>query len=79
MDNQNININTNTIETVKCLNCGHKFFTQLYIMKKVSALQSPTGQEMFIPFPVFACLECGNLFDKIVDETEEDENTLKLH
>jgi len=75
----NLNIDTNKLETVKCSNCGHKFFGQLYIMKKVSSIQSPTGEEMFIPFPIFACLDCGNLFDKIVDETEESENTLEPH
>jgi len=74
-----MNINTNELETVKCSSCGHRFFNQIYIMKKVSSIQSPTGQEMFIPFPLFACLGCGSLFDKIVDETGEDENMLELH
>lgn len=74
-----MNINPNELETVKCFNCGHEYFTQLYIMKKISSIQSLTGQEMFIPFPSFACLNCGKLFDKVVDETEGSKDTLESH
>ena len=42
-----------------CESCGNDTFTQVFKMRKLSALLSPTGQESMIPIQVFACAKCG--------------------
>lgn len=55
----NVDIN-NTTEFV-CEECGNATFREALLMRKVSALLSPTGQESFVPIPVFACLACNHV------------------
>ena len=44
-----------------CESCGNNTFIQVYQMRKLSALLSPTGQETMIPIQVFACHSCGHI------------------
>ena len=44
----------------KC-ECGGVMFEQKFISKKVSAILSPTGQEIDIPITVLVCTECGKI------------------
>tara|TARA_R110002153_G_scaffold42339_1_gene120448 strand:+ start:42 stop:260 length:219 start_codon:yes stop_codon:yes gene_type:complete len=55
----NIDINQTTAEV--CEKCENETFIQVYQMRKLSALLSPTGQESMIPIQVFACAKCGNI------------------
>jgi DNA-directed RNA polymerase subunit RPC12/RpoP len=48
-------------ETVVCAECGSKMFTEVYFLKRVSALMSPTGQEVKIPVATFRCADCGSI------------------
>tara|TARA_Y100001963_G_C6479252_1_gene308140 strand:- start:75 stop:290 length:216 start_codon:yes stop_codon:yes gene_type:complete len=61
MNNQppqmNIDFNQTTAET--CEECGNDTFVQVFKMRKLSALLSPTGQESMIPIQIFACAKCG--------------------
>ena len=43
-----------------CENCGGKTFKQTLLMRKMSALVAPNGQETIIPMAVFACEKCGH-------------------
>ena len=38
-----------------CEACGGKTFKQTLLMRRMSPLASPSGQEMIIPMAVFAC------------------------
>ena len=51
---------------VSCDKCGHHYFTQLMMFKKLSAVMSPNGQESMIPVQVFACNECGHVNDQFL-------------
>lgn len=51
---------TQTSSTV-CEACGKEAFQQAFILRKISALLSPTGKEGFVPVQVFACISCGNV------------------
>ena len=53
----NIDFSQTTAET--CEHCENETFVQVYQMRKLSALLSPTGQEAMIPIQVFACAKCG--------------------
>ena len=50
-------------ETMKCEKCGNSIFIQGYVIKKISALVSPTGQEVIAPIQVFNCGNCGTMLD----------------
>ena len=44
--------------TPKACECGCKYFIPVVMLYTVSALVSPTGQEMMAQQPVLVCLEC---------------------
>jgi hypothetical protein len=45
-------------EDYVCERCSCPFFDSVMAVKRLSALLSPTGQQMLIPQPVFRCAEC---------------------
>ena len=55
----NIDMSQTTAEV--CEKCENDTFQQVYRMRKLSALLSPTGQETMIPIQVFACAKCGHI------------------
>ena len=44
-----------------CEKCENDTFTQVFKMRRLSALLSPTGQESMIPLQAFACAKCGHI------------------
>ena len=44
-----------------CDECGGEAFQEAFILRRVSAILSGTGQEGFMPVQVFACFKCGNV------------------
>ena len=46
---------------ISCDNCGRKTFKQTMLLRKMSAIVSPTGQEALNPVAVFACEQCGHV------------------
>ena len=42
-----------------CESCGNDTFTQVYKIRKLSALLSPTGQPTMITMQLFTCAKCG--------------------
>ena len=46
---------------IKCEKCENSTFKQTLLIRKMSALVSPSGQETVIPIGVFACEKCGNV------------------
>jgi len=55
---QQLNFDVSQIPDTICSVCGSKHFIPAYVVKKVSALISPNGQESFINIPVLVCLNC---------------------
>ena len=63
---QQMNIDPNDLTDIECSNARclpggmrSKNFRQVFQMKKLSALMSPTGQEQVVTIPVFICDHCG--------------------
>ena len=54
-------VDLNQTSAEVCEACGNDTFQQVYRMRKLSALLSPTGQETMIPIQVFACAKCGHI------------------
>ena len=55
------NIDLTHAQTLECEECGSKGFKQTMMLKKLSAILSPSGQEAIIPVVVFACEACGHV------------------
>ena len=58
---QQVNVDLSDAETMSCGKCDNKIFIQGYVIKKISAIISPTGQEVIAPVQVFNCGNCGEL------------------
>ena len=65
MNNQNaqqqINIDLSTASSIECDECQHTEFVPAFIIKKVSALMSPTGAETMVPVQIFKCGKCNHI------------------
>ena len=58
---QQVKVDISKADTIKCEYCGNYLFIQSTILKKLSALVSPTGQEALIPVDVYSCGNCGRV------------------
>ena len=56
-----VNVDLSDAETMSCGKCDNKIFIQGYVIKKISAIISPTGKEVIAPVQVFNCGNCGEL------------------
>ena len=57
----NIDFSKTTAEVCENEECKNETFVQVYRLRRLSALLSPTGQPTMIPMQTFACAECGNI------------------
>lgn len=53
-----IKIDPNDLDEFKCSECESNVFQQAVKLKKLSALQSSTGNKSIVPVPVFICVKC---------------------
>lgn len=53
-----------------CDKCNHDRFEVTYLIKKFSALLSPTGQEMLTPVQCFSCKSCGHINNDFLPDQE---------
>ena len=55
-------IDPSQFKTMECTtdNCNETSFYQLFEIRKLSSLVSPSGKEMIMQVPVFRCSGCGN-------------------
>jgi|TARA_B100001964_G_C14142952_1_gene558313 uncharacterized Zn finger protein len=61
LPSQQVKVDITKAETVKCEYCGNALFISSTIIKRLSALLSPTGQEAIIPIDVYSCGDCGQV------------------
>jgi hypothetical protein len=47
--------------------CGCKTFVQVCVLKKLSALVSPTGHQEVVEIPLYRCSECGKIPAEYMD------------
>ena len=57
----NVQVDLSDADTMKCQSCENPVFIQGYIIKKISAIVSPTGKEVIAPIQVFNCGNCGEM------------------
>jgi len=61
------NIDLTHAKTLECEKCQCKGFKQTMMLKKLSSLMSPTGQEAMIPVAAFACEKCSHINKEFED------------
>ena len=54
-------IDISKTSAIKCEACENQTFKQSLLLRKLTALVSPNGQETLVPVQVFACEKCGNV------------------
>jgi predicted nucleic-acid-binding Zn-ribbon protein len=62
-------IDISKTSAVKCEKCENQTFKQSLLLRKLSALVSPNGQETLVPVQVFACDKCGHVNSEFSDVT----------
>ena len=60
-------IDISKTSAIKCEKCENPTFKQTLLLRKLSALVSPNGQEALVPVQVFACEKCGNVNSEFSD------------
>jgi hypothetical protein len=58
--------------TILCEECGNKTFSPVFVIKHISALLSPTGQETNVPMQTFACSKCSHVNTEFMPPEAED-------
>ena len=61
------NVDLTHATTIECEKCEGVGFRQTMMLKKLSPLVSPTGQEAIIPVAAFCCEQCGNINKQFLD------------
>ena len=55
------NVDLTHAKTLECEKCQCIGFKQTMMLKKLSPLLSPTGQEAMVPVQVYSCGNCGKV------------------
>ena len=56
-----VQVDLTKADTVKCDDCGNYLFIQSNVIKRISPILSPTGQEAIVPVQVYSCGSCGRV------------------
>ena len=56
-----VSVDLSKADTIKCDDCGNYLFIQSNVIKRISAIMSPTGQEAIVPVQVYSCGNCGKV------------------
>jgi hypothetical protein len=51
---------------LECEKCQSGVFVPVFVIKHISALMSPTGQEINAPIQTFACAKCSHVNPEFV-------------
>jgi len=63
--------------TITCEECDNHTFDSVFVIKKISALISPNGEESHVPIQAFACSKCGGINQAFLPKDVIDDVTKK--
>ena len=66
-----MNIKPEDIKQLICPECQNPYFTEVFTMGKISALQNPSGEDLFVKQPIIICSSCGAVFDDKMNVIKE--------
>jgi hypothetical protein len=64
-----VQVDLKQADTIKCSDCNNYLFITSFVLKKLSALMSPNGQEGIVPLQVYSCGNCGKVPSGLLDGT----------
>ena len=56
-----VQVDLQKADTIKCDDCGNYLFITASVIKRISPILSPTGQEALVPVQVYSCGSCGKV------------------
>ena len=62
-----VQVDLKKAETIKCDDCGNYLFITAHVIKRISPIMSPTGQEALVPVQVYSCGNCGKVPKMFID------------
>lgn len=65
---QQVQLDLSQADTMKCEDCGNYVFIKATVIKRISALMSPTGQEALAPIDIYSCGNCGKVPNSLLRE-----------
>ena len=68
MNQPQFNIDFSETSPIKCDECGNGYFNEVLMIRKLSALLSPTGQAAMIPIPEYACSNCRHVNEEFLPQ-----------
>ena len=76
MNAQNMNLKMSDTKAVTCDKCGCMAFTPVTLLRRISALISPTAKEAVAPIQAYTCIKCGHINVEFLPKgiTEEEAN-----
>ena len=65
---------------VVCPKCKNEAFETIVLIKKISAIMSPNGEESVVPMPAYRCAECHYILqnEDIMVTPKKEESPLKI-
>ena len=70
-----VQVDLKQADTIKCSDCNNYLFITSFILKKLSAIVSPNGQEALIPVQVYSCGNCGKVAEGMLEGVGLEEET----
>ena len=62
-----VQVDLQKADTIKCDDCGNYLFITANVIKRISPILSPTGQEALVPVQVYSCGNCGKVPKMFID------------
>ena len=62
-----VQVDLRDADTIKCGDCNNYLFITSFILKRLSAIVSPSGQEALIPVQVYSCGNCGQVAEGMLE------------
>ena len=72
---QQVKVDLSQAETMKCEYCGNYLFIKSSIIKRISPLMSPTGEEALVPIEIYSCGNCGKVPKTMLGDVGIEEET----
>ena len=64
---QQTQIDLKNAEDIQCDKCENAYFVPAFMIKRISPLVSPVGQEMMVPVQLFQCSSCNHVNEKFLE------------
>ena len=72
-----VKVDLREADTIKCEHCGNYLFIKSTVLKRLSALVSPTGEEAIIPIEIYSCGNCGHVPKDMLKGTGLEQSDVK--